>query len=269
MVQQAGRFIEQAAPLAAAVLKALLWALSLGLFAVAGLHAIGGDWKTTLSGLAVAVSAGLLAHLDRIARFSLTLRGVEAELRRTAQEAEVKLAQVQRLAESVVVGSLGHFVRAEYLRPWRDDELERERERLCDSLRALGATEARVREVLDEAWHPPIRKAYVFLILGVSVSSVDLKKRPECREEWRTLIRKPLRAPATANEIEAFVRKWGYEAPFRREAIEDLRHYERTGTHRRPEVWAMRRHVRPSLDWSEETYKQVWDAKAKEASSDC
>ncbi|MBL9118324.1 MAG: hypothetical protein JNL80_00230 [Phycisphaerae bacterium] len=268
MVRRSNEWVDRYSPVASASLKASLWLVALATFVVAGLHAIDGEWKTTLSALAVAVSAALLAQLDRMARFSLTLKGVEADLRRTAQEAEVKLAQVQKLAESVVVASLGQFVRAEYLRPWRDEELERERDRLCDSLRVLGSSEARIREVLDESWHPPIRKAYGRRLLGLSLDVRSHRKNPEFREEWKALARKPLDAPATAAEIEAFIEKWGFGCDFRREGIEDLRHYERTGTHRRPEVWAMRYKIRPDLNWTDETYREVCEARAKHDASD-
>jgi hypothetical protein len=247
MLKQTTEWAEQLTPLGILCLKLALWLVSIASFVWASLHAVDGDWRKTLSALSVAATAGLLAQLDRIVRFSLTLKGVEAELRKTVERAEVTLAQVQSLADAVVRTSLGGLVKAGWLQPWSDEHVEAERARLCGALKTIGRDDSRIDRMLEECWHPFVRSEYVWFVTSSSRLPNGCAN-PETVADLHGITRRPHDCPATASEVESVLRKWGFLTPLRAELLEDLRYYEQHKRHRRPKVFALRDKAHVPLD---------------------
>lgn len=186
--------------------------------------------------------AALMAGLDQIQMFKASATGVEAQMRATVQRAENAISEVQKLAKLTGMFMVDFMQAKQFIGSAPPTELDARKDEILQLLRELGLGRDEIHQVrmADQRW---VRLWYENAITGKVPSNPSANPRwNEFAKRIRSLDDRPS-IDETMAEIEAA----GDADPRRTALAEDLKHYLRTGTHRRPKVWEHRESWRSEL----------------------
>lgn len=187
------------------------------------------------------------ANADRIAELSATRDGITAKTRDLVLRTEGAISELQMLAAQLAALGLSLIKRQGRFGGYKVEEEQRLKASTLEVVRRLGVQETEIRYAMSD-WHAMEDFDYVQGILGNS-RVPEPHSEKGLYEEWQRLRSLPYRDAATPAVILAFLTKYQFLDPFRKELIEDYEHYIRHREHRRPGVWAEHLHW-PSLDRS-------------------
>jgi len=176
------------------------------------------------------------ANADRVARVKASATGFEAETRAILEEARATLEQVRQVAKIAVQASLSVVMRTGRMGGFYFDEKERVRDASQKALESLGVPKKEQEEIFNE-WHSVNRFDYAHILLGRYKIPKEVYGNNELTAEWERLRKTSFLSNPSSNIVEAFLIKAGMMNDERRELLDDYRHYEKYGLHRRPSVW--------------------------------
>lgn len=189
-----------------------------------------------LPSFGVALICVVVANLDRFKSFKAG--GVEAVLRDAqvaVQESRDLTLTVSKMLLSLVkrTGRFGGFL------PEQEREFQESVERI---LTRMEATDAERKEAFKD-WDLFTKVDFVFGILGGHTIPKFKADAEAGQREWSALRERTgdQLNPPGPDELEDFLRRYGFLDAERQELIEDYRHFLRHGKHRRLEVWERRK----------------------------
>jgi hypothetical protein len=116
------------------------------------------------------------------------------------------------------------------------DEKERVRDVSQKALDSLGVPKKEQEDIFSE-WHSVNRFDYANILLGRYKIPKEIFGNNELTAEWKKLRESGFAGNPSSSVVEAFLIKAGMMNDELRELLEDYRHYEKHGQHRRPEEW--------------------------------
>ena len=192
---------------------------------------------------AVMIVSGLLAGLlitianaDRIVRVKAGTGGLEAETRALVDKAVATLDQLRAVLKIAVRGNLSLVQRAGRWGGFSVDEKERIRKGSLAALELLDVPKHEREEMFRE-WNMVNRFDYAHIVLGGHKIPDEIVSNQALQKEWSAMRDGGFERFPTSAQVDDFLRRAGMLTSERAELLEDYRHYEKTGEHRRPEVW--------------------------------
>ena len=177
-----------------------------------------------------------VANLDRIEAIKASPSGFEAKTRDLITRAEHTLSELQLLAKLVSEMTLSLVKRQGRWGGYEDTEQERVKEIVLNVLTKIGVDTSSFPELLKE-WHMITEFDYAHAILGGSHTPTT--DSSETMAKWKSL-RNGFEKIPSATEIGKFLNESNLTNEGVEEYLVDYEHYQRTRTHRRPDVWKNR-----------------------------
>jgi hypothetical protein len=178
----------------------------------------------------------IAGNADRIARIKAGTTGFEAETRALIDKAIATIDQLRTVAKIAVQANLSLVMRSGRWGGFTHDEKERIRMASVAALDSLDVPKEEREEMFRE-WHMVNRFDYVHNLLGGNTIPVEIQEKPDLQSEWKRLRNGGFEANPASEVVEKFLRRAGMLGPERVELLEDYRHYERHGEHRRADAW--------------------------------
>lgn len=174
------------------------------------------------------------ANLGQISEFKASSTGIEAKTRNVIKRAENTISELKILAKTVAATSLSLVKRNGRMGGYSVEEEESIKKSVFETLSAIGVPENEFEAVLGD-WHTFTEFDYAHCILGAT--KVPKGADQAVITEWKSLRNGIVDIPSPET-IETFLSKINCLDAERIEFLEDYRHYVKTRTHRRPEVWS-------------------------------
>lgn len=190
------------------------------------------EFGTSVSAIMMLTVCALLANPEQLE--SIKIAGLEARLRRTLKDAEVKLTEIQSLAKTI--GKILVIQISRTNRLIRDEnELLNWIHEIKIQLMKLEISEDECDEMLKE-WHRLIERDYVLAILGGGYRETTLAlENKKAIQEKDSLVNATLWP--SPEELESFMDKYGWLSEVIKERIKDYKFYRENRKHRRPTEW--------------------------------
>lgn len=207
----------------------------LGLFAYLLFESREGQLLSILAALV----ALLGSRMKDVLKFKFSATGIEAEMQSLLDEAKATVTQLHLLAVNqakILLESVQAAGR------WGGGSSRQDKERMrttvVETLTRLGVERSQIEEVLA------VERRYVHFDYAHAVTH-DLKPTQDKIADWNDFFsdrkRKGIGSEPKPDELEAFLDSIGLLDWELKERLDDYRHYDQTGSHRRPDNILMRR----------------------------
>jgi hypothetical protein len=204
----------------------------------------------------------LIPNLDRLQSIQVTTSGIMAELRKTKADADTLLETLRRSTIDTTAVSLELVQRSGWLGGFEEGVKNSIRESAAKTLKEAGVTDDEIERIMYRTWYRYDFYTYATCILGrVTVPDFGRplpfnEQDPEAAErasayisriraEWKALRDRWPNAPASPDELAAFIEKTGDDDGERQRLLAAYRYYLEHRTHLDMALWENRGKIPP------------------------
>lgn len=179
----------------------------------------------------------LIANIDQIESFKLSLKSVEARTRDVIAKAEGTLSELQVLAQYVAEISLSLVKRQGRLGGYNDDEEAEIKNKILGVLAKIGVGENSIQDVLKD-WNNVMDFDYAHCILGGSM--IPDTRTQERISNWNALRSGGLASVPSPESLREFLANNSLTNDGIEDLLLDYEYFRQHRQHRRPDVWLER-----------------------------